>query len=102
MLKKTWSHKNDNIKILDMRNKVKTKAVIAGISVDRGLESYLVKDKSIKSEEYIEFLRQLRTIYPEDRLVLFLDNLQIHKSRVVVPAYAELDIHTIFCAPYSP
>ena len=92
MLKKTWSLNNDNIKIVDMRKKVKTSAVIAGISLDKGLESYLIQNRSIKNEDYIEYLRQLRTLYPNGRLVLFLDNLQVHKSRVVTPVYAELDI----------
>ena len=92
MLKRTWSLPNDNVKIVDMRDKVKTQAIIAGISMDKGLESYLIVERSIKSQEYIQFMRQLRNLYPKRRLVIFVDNLMVHKSREVTPVYAELDI----------
>ena len=102
MFKRTWSLPNDNVKIIDMRDKVQTQAIIAGISIDKGLESYLITERSIKSAEYIKFMRQLRKLYPKRRLVMFVDNLMVHKSREVKPVYEELDIYTIFCAPYSP
>ena len=81
MLKRTWSLPNDNVKIIDMRDKVQTQAIIAGISTDKGLESYLITERAIKSEEYIKFMKQLRKLYPKRRLVMFLDNLMVHKSR---------------------
>jgi transposase len=34
--------------------------------------------------------------------VLFLDNLAVHKARAVAPVYEELNMSTIYCAPYSP
>ena len=37
-------------------------------------------------------MRQLRKLYPKRRLVMFIDNLMVHKSREVKPYYAELDI----------
>ena len=102
MLKWTWSLPNDNVKVTDLRKKVKTQAIVAGISTDKGLESFLIKERSIKNKEFIEFLKQLRELYPNDTLVLFLDNLSVHKSREVTAVYAELNIETVFCVPYSP
>ena len=102
MLLKSWSSKNHSINIADMRSKFKTQAVIAGISVDHGLDCYLIYDRSIKKEEFKEFLLKIRDLYPEERIYLFMDNLVVHKSSYVREVYKELNLTPIFNVPYSP
>ena len=45
-LKRSWSQLNMSIEIPDVRTKIKTYAVIAGISTDLGLESYMIREQS--------------------------------------------------------
>ena len=47
---KTWSGSYDNIRVFDRKITIKTHAIVAGISEDKGLEEYLVSPRSIKSE----------------------------------------------------
>ena len=62
----------------------------------------MIRERSFNQESYIEFLQQLRDQYPDQKLVLFLDNLSVHKTRAVKEQYEELELGTIFNAPYSP
>ncbi len=51
-----YSSKHNNIKFDEKKLNVESLAVVAGVSVEEGLESYLIKPKSIKSDAYIRFL----------------------------------------------
>lgn len=51
--KKSWSLPYANISVVEQKIKVLSHAIIAGISEDKGLEAYLIKRKSIKTEEYV-------------------------------------------------
>ena len=62
----------------------------------------MIKERSFNQDSYIEFLRQLRSQQPEQRIVLFLDNLSVHKTKKVKELYEELELTPIFNAPYSP
>jgi hypothetical protein len=79
--KKSWSGSYNNITVLDRKITVKTHAILAGISEDKGLEHYLVCLKSIKTEEYIQFLERIAEMYPHQKIVLFIDNLIVHKTK---------------------
>jgi len=61
---KTWSGSYDNIRVFDRKITIKTHAIVAGISEDKGLEEYLVWPKSIKTEQYVNFLEKIRDKYP--------------------------------------
>lgn len=41
-------------------------------------------------------------MYKDRRLVIFQDNLQVHKSNDAMKEYSRLDITPIFSVPYSP
>jgi len=77
-------------------------AVIAGISEDSGLETYLLHPRAIKTEEYLQFLEKLKEKYPEERILLFIDNLSVHKTVDARAAYERLSITPVFNVPYSP
>ena len=62
-IKKSWSGSYDNISMIDRKVTVKAHAIIAGISEELGLKTYLIKPKSIKTLEYLEFLQVLGDKY---------------------------------------
>ena len=57
MLLRSWAPRNRSIEVEDLRHRLTTQAVIAGISVEQGLESYMIKERSFNQESYMEFLR---------------------------------------------
>lgn len=86
--KKSWSPAYNSIQVIDRKVTVKTHAIIAGISEENGLEAYLIYPKSIKTEEYLAFLEKLHDKYGGRRIILFIDNLQVHKTNEARDAYA--------------
>ena len=74
-IKKSWSGSYDNISVIDRKVTVKAHAVIDGISEELGLETYLIKPKSIKTPEYLEFLQLIGEKYEGQQIILFVDNL---------------------------
>ena len=74
-IKKSWSGSYDNISVIDRKVTVKAHAIIAGISEELGLETYMIKAKSIKTPEYLEFLQLIGEKYEGQQIILFVDNL---------------------------
>ena len=60
--KRAWSRRLENISVFEEKITVRTHAIVAGISEDKGLETYVIQPKSFKSESYIEFLQHLSEI----------------------------------------
>ena len=101
-MKKSWSTPYNSVLVTDQKITVKTMAVIAGISEDSGLETYLLHPRAIKTEEYLQFLEKLKEKYPDERILLFIDNLSVHKTVDARAAYERLNITPVFNVPYSP
>ena len=55
--KRAWSSAYSNIKVQEKALKIKTFAMISGISEDGALEAYAVHAKSIKAEQFKAFLK---------------------------------------------
>jgi transposase len=58
--------------------------------------------KSVNSTKFIEFLRELRAQQPDEKLAVFMDRLNVHRSYRVFDVCEELGIIRIFNASYSP
>jgi hypothetical protein len=101
-LTRSWSLKRSNILTRDIRDQLVTHAVLAGISMEEGLEGYLVKPLSINQDSFIEYLHSLRERNGVARLAVFMDNLSVHKTLRVAEIMAELNLVPIFSVPYSP
>ncbi len=52
-LSSAFSNTNNNIIVQERLLNSKALAVVAGVSIERGLEGYLLKDKSINSHSFI-------------------------------------------------
>jgi hypothetical protein len=77
-------------------------AMVAGVSVERGLETWLTKPRSIDSDAFIAFIEQLVSQNSSKEITLFLDNATIHRSKKVTAFLKDNGIKAIFNVPYSP
>ena len=53
---KAWSGKYSRITVKDADAKIKTLALIAAISEDRGLEAFAIYPRAITSENFVAFI----------------------------------------------
>ena len=77
-------------------------SALAGISTNGKVEHLKITTGAINQKSYISWLRKLRQKCPENDLVLFIDNLAVHKTAAVMQAYSELDITPVFNSTFSP
>ena len=49
-------------------------------------------DKSVNIEKFRLYLLELRQIYPEDKLAIYMDNLSVHRSNRIINTMEELGI----------
>ena len=80
VLKKAWSQAHTNIVPLSQLKSEPCLAVVGGISNHRGWIGHLVRYKSIKGADFLEYLKQVRGDTTEEK-VLILDNASIHKTK---------------------
>jgi transposase len=77
-------------------------AMVAGVSVEAGLESWLAKPRSIDSDAFISFIEGLVAQNLSKEITLFLDNASIHRSKKVTSFLKDNGIEAIYNVPYSP
>jgi transposase len=75
---------------------------VVGISSGRGLCSFLIRDHSIRKEDFLKFVSLMDKRIKERDVTVFLDNLRMHKSLEVQDAWKKLGWDCIFNGPYSP
>jgi hypothetical protein len=97
-----WSSKYSSIQVSDADAKIKTIALVAAISEDRGLEAYALHPRSINTEQFVQFIELLSEMFSGSEFSMFMDNLQVHKTKEVAEACTERKIQQIFNVPYSP
>jgi len=56
-------------------------ALVAAISDDCALEAYSLHPKSIMTEEFVAFVEKLSARFERRDFAIFLDNLQVHKTK---------------------
>ncbi|MFM7729116.1 MAG: transposase, partial [Flavobacteriales bacterium] len=81
---------------------VQTTAVIAAISEDDGLIDYLVHPRAINTEVFLAFVKQVAQKVNCSDFALFLDNLNVHKTKEAKLLFESLNITEIFNVPYCP
>lgn len=80
----------------------KTIAVLAGISMDKGVEFALTYEKSVNMDKFFNFLKYLRRKYPFDKIAIFMDRLSVHTSNKTKKKMAFHSIEPIYNSAYSP
>ena len=76
--------------------------VIAAISEDDGLIDYLVHYRAINTEVFLAFVKQVAQKVNGNDFALFLDNLNVHKTKEAKLLFESLNITEIFNVPYCP
>jgi len=67
-----------------------------------GTDLVMLFDQSVNIEKFKIYLDELRSKYFFDDICLYIDNLSVHKSRVVKERMDELSIGYVFSPIYSP
>ncbi len=77
-------------------------AFLGAISDKEGLEAYTIHPNSITTKEFIEFVEMLSDKFHGQEFAIFMDNLQVHKTKEVLETCKRLRARPIFNVPYSP
>ena len=77
-------------------------AFLGAISDNEGLEAYTIHPNSITTKEFIEFVEILSDKFHGQEFAIFMDNLQVHKTKEVLDTCKRLKARPIFNVPYSP
>ena len=62
----------------------------------------MIKEHSIDKDSFMEFILSLADHNQGVRLAIFMDNLNVHKTKRVNDLMTNLEIYPIFSVPYSP
>ena len=76
-------------------------AVVTAIDIQGRVVALLQRDLSIKTSDFVDFLRALRTRMKKQKTYIFLDNLQVHHTHVVRENAFKNNQVLIFNASYS-
>ena len=89
---RAWSPKNINFSIDQKKLNHKALAVIAAISENGGLEHLKIFRKSVDQDKFVEWLEEFRELNEDRKVVLFMDQLRVHKTHKVVDKMVEFNI----------
>ena len=62
----------------------------------------MLRQNSIKQNDFAEFLTELHDASPDQKLNVLLDNCEVHRSRLGQKTAEDLGIELIWNVPYSP
>ena len=79
-----------------------TIAVLAGVSMERGVDLMMTFDKSVNIVKFKVWLEELRARWFYDDICLVMDNLRVHHSNAVKDRMDELGFEYVFTPVYSP
>ena len=81
---------------------MKCVAFLGVIRKDHGIFYYELFDKSVNTEKFVSFLRNFKSKHGKTGFHLYLDNLAVHRTKIVKDSFREMEIIPIYTAPYSP
>ena len=74
-------------------------AFLGAISDNEGLEAYTIHPNSIATKEFIEFVEMISDKFHGQKFAIFMDNLQVHKTKEVLDTCKRLKSSTDFQCP---
>jgi transposase len=99
---RAWSAKHQSIEVNDADIRIKSMAFLGAISDNGGLEAYTIHAHAITTKEFVEFVEMLSDKFHGQDFAIFMDNLQVHKTKEVLDTCKRLKARPIFNVPYSP
>ena len=79
-----------------------TIAVLAGVSLEYGVDLVKTFPNSVNIPKFKTYLEELRSKFLFEDLCIFMDNLAVHRSRIIKERLDELSIAYVYNPPYSP
>ena len=76
-------------------------AVAAAIDSDGHVVAHIIRERSIDSRDFMDFLHRLKDHIGRRRAVLLLDNLGVHRTKAVQKLAPKLGIELLFNGTYS-
>ena len=76
-------------------------AVAAAIDSDGCVVAHIIRERSIDSRDFMDFLHRLKDHIGRRRAVLLLDNLGVHRTKAVQKLAPKLGIELLFNGTYS-
>ena len=67
-----------------------------------GIGFVQIRNEAITSVDFADYLKKLQQKYRTRRLAVFMDNLNVHKSKEVQLLYKQLNITPLWNVSYSP
>ena len=77
-------------------------ACICGISPTRGVVANAIHDDSIKSPQFISFMKRLKKAYGDEPFIMYFDQLRVHTSILCEQHMRENGLTYILAPGYSP
>ena len=99
---RAYSAKKDSVSLEEKLVSSPAVAVVAGVSVEVGLEAYHLQARSIDSDAFIQFVLTVLERSKPETFVLFLDNCRVHHSKKVSQFLLENRIDVIYNVTYGP
>jgi hypothetical protein len=78
------------------------RAVVAAVSSEEGFIYYELDDKAVTTESWLEYIRSLSAEMDNEPFALYMDQLQVHKTKAAKKLYNELEIFPIYNISYMP
>jgi transposase len=78
------------------------RAVVAAVSSEDGFIYYENHQQAINTDSWLEYVRNLSAKMDGASFALYMDQLQVHKTKVAMKLYNELEILPIFNISYMP
>ena len=76
--------------------------MLASISKEKGVEHFQIFPKSVNRQKFDEWLTRFREKIGDDKVCLFMDQLQVHTSEASKAAMRERGFRWIYNIAYSP
>ena len=104
--KRDWALKYSNTRIDQTRAYTSYVSVIAAVSADRGVDLIQIEEGAVNIQSFLRYVQRLRPRHRGVPLLLYLDNLAIHRSVAVREACLQRGIVLCFspawCPQYQP
>ena len=97
-----WINKGNNIEIDEKKLNAKTLAFVVALSKDKGLVAVDTFPRALDQDDFIVFLKNIRKIYGNQKIGLYLDGASFHRANKVKDYAQKNDIDLIFAPYYSP
>lgn len=98
----TWFPKGQQ-KIIPTYGRHQGVKLIGTLDYETG-DVFCVQEKQYTAVEFLSFLKKVIARYPNERIVMVLDNARIHHAKFIRPFLVEHQDHFefLFLPPYSP